>query len=103
MIRRPPRSTLFPYTTLFRSVSDADGVDVGIELERHALARGQVCRGLQEALVVGHVQEPALVEAVDEADLRRQAPLAVHRGRGGVAQGAAGQAVEGGRGARAEE
>src|SRR2546427_7858756 len=24
MIRRPPRSTLFPYTTLFRS-SDADG------------------------------------------------------------------------------
>src|SRR2546421_1261880 len=25
MIRRPPRSTLFPYTTLFRSVSGADG------------------------------------------------------------------------------
>src|SRR3712207_7084837 len=25
MIRRPPRSTLFPYTTLFRSVSDASG------------------------------------------------------------------------------
>src|SRR3712207_7198397 len=24
MIRRPPRSTLFPYTTLFRSVSDID-------------------------------------------------------------------------------
>src|SRR2546426_3456105 len=24
MIRRPPRSTLFPYTTLFRSGSDAD-------------------------------------------------------------------------------
>src|SRR5947209_10132122 len=28
MIRRPPRSTLFPYTTLFRS-SGADGVMVG--------------------------------------------------------------------------
>src|SRR2546428_13822000 len=26
MIRRPPRSTLFPYTTLFRSVAHADGV-----------------------------------------------------------------------------
>src|SRR3712207_8131993 len=25
MIRRPPRSTLFPYTTLFRSVADRDG------------------------------------------------------------------------------
>src|SRR3712207_9296946 len=29
MIRRPPRSTLFPYTTLFRSVvgAERDGVD----------------------------------------------------------------------------
>src|SRR2546430_5880008 len=25
MIRRPPRSTLFPYTTLFRSVCEAGG------------------------------------------------------------------------------
>src|SRR2546422_6839274 len=32
MIRRPPRSTLFPYTTLFRSVrgdDDASRVDAG--------------------------------------------------------------------------
>src|SRR3712207_8953968 len=28
MIRRPPRSTLFPYTTLFRSEADAAGLDV---------------------------------------------------------------------------
>src|SRR5690348_17699371 len=26
MIRRPPRSTLFPYTTLFRSPPDEDGL-----------------------------------------------------------------------------
>src|SRR5438105_10187718 len=26
MIRRPPRSTLFPYTTLFRSSTRADGL-----------------------------------------------------------------------------
>src|SRR3712207_8077632 len=26
MIRRPPRSTLFPYTTLFRSKADGDGI-----------------------------------------------------------------------------
>src|SRR2546430_12834654 len=32
MIRRPPRSTLFPYTTLFRSI-------VGPGLERQAAAR----------------------------------------------------------------
>src|SRR3712207_8176125 len=28
MIRRPPRSTLFPYTTLFRSAGDGDGLVV---------------------------------------------------------------------------
>src|SRR3712207_7478089 len=28
MIRRPPRSTLFPYTTLFRSVDPAAALDV---------------------------------------------------------------------------
>src|SRR2546426_4728635 len=27
MIRRPPRSTLFPYTTLFRSVEGLIGID----------------------------------------------------------------------------
>src|SRR2546430_8755733 len=27
MIRRPPRSTLFPYTTLFRSIDHADFID----------------------------------------------------------------------------
>src|SRR2546427_9273287 len=30
MIRRPPRSTLFPYTTLFRSVRGADGSFQGV-------------------------------------------------------------------------
>src|SRR2546422_6941177 len=34
MIRRPPRSTLFPYTTLFRSLQDRSdaafgGIDIG--------------------------------------------------------------------------
>src|SRR3712207_6865620 len=28
MIRRPPRSTLFPYTTLFRSLSDGSSTEV---------------------------------------------------------------------------
>src|SRR5690242_21542483 len=27
MIRRPPRSTLFPYTTLFRSYNEADNLE----------------------------------------------------------------------------
>src|SRR5256885_7389129 len=38
MIRRPPRSTLFPYTTLFRSVEVQQGLLDDVE---HALARVQ--------------------------------------------------------------
>src|SRR3989442_11505263 len=37
MIRRPPRSTLFPYTTLFRSLLEAVGL--GLFLGREPLAR----------------------------------------------------------------
>src|SRR3712207_9011874 len=41
MIRRPPRSTLFPYTTLFRSVHDDDvGVQPTGEIERGAAVAG---------------------------------------------------------------
>src|SRR5258705_9479278 len=32
MIRRPPRSTVFPYTTLFRSVADFSGQGLSINL-----------------------------------------------------------------------
>src|SRR5256885_12082947 len=35
MIRRPPRSTLFPYTTLFRSRRLADGHDPMWVIEEH--------------------------------------------------------------------
>src|SRR3712207_7953198 len=38
MIRRPPRSTLFPYTTLFRSLLQGEAVDVGV-LNRVGLDR----------------------------------------------------------------
>src|SRR2546426_1997176 len=34
MIRRPPRSTLFPYTTLFRSLDQPDGDDKPWDLRR---------------------------------------------------------------------
>src|SRR2546430_8599582 len=33
MIRRPPRSTLFPYTTLFRSLAIALGVALGYAVQ----------------------------------------------------------------------
>src|SRR3712207_8235730 len=50
MLRRPPRSTLFPYTTLFRSLRGATGV----ELRAPAAGRlGQVERGVGPAHELG--------------------------------------------------
>src|SRR3712207_8899525 len=39
MIRRPPRSTLFPYTTLFRSITDRFLPDKAIDLVDEAASR----------------------------------------------------------------
>src|SRR2546422_8561314 len=54
MIRRPPRSTLFPYTTLFRS---AAGIEVALDgIERHRAAgqhRHIADRTAQSSDVVG--------------------------------------------------
>src|SRR3989454_7833856 len=42
MIRRPPRSTLFPYTTLFRSLPDAGLADDDeIRLPTYEVAAGE--------------------------------------------------------------
>src|SRR5438034_7360777 len=35
MIRRPPRSTLFPYTTLFRSLPDVPNIASGFDETRY--------------------------------------------------------------------
>src|SRR5256885_13130667 len=43
MIRRPPRSTLFPYTTLFRSVADPH-IRLAFQHVQHLLDRMQMGR-----------------------------------------------------------
>src|SRR3712207_7077471 len=54
MIRRPPRSTLFPYTTLFRSLPD------------HADDRRRIDRAAGALVVERHV-------AADDRDVQRPA------------------------------
>src|SRR3712207_7841325 len=39
MIRRPPRSTLFPYTTLFRSLPSGASAETAMEERAEALRR----------------------------------------------------------------
>src|SRR5690348_17702955 len=47
MMRRPPRSTLFPYTTLFRSADPGVGLDLVVIHNRDDLAQFQIRRGAE--------------------------------------------------------
>src|SRR3989449_11590620 len=64
MIRRPPRSTLFPYTTLFRSrkEQDADLQAFGVKfdvyfLESSLYGSGKVEQTLRRLVAAGHTYE----------------------------------------------
>src|SRR3989475_6892060 len=54
MIRRPPRSTLFPYTTLFRSIAEKTGLSE--RYVREWLA-AMVCGGIIEYRLEEHTSE----------------------------------------------
>src|SRR3712207_7036405 len=70
MIRRPPRSTLFPYTTLFRSIGGrkaepamrADPLDV---LRAHVRARVHEPPALSDGELVERIVSGALVSSVE--------------------------------------
>src|SRR5258708_19041611 len=61
MIRRPPRSTLFPYTTLFRSARDLRVKEVVRLRQRQHGARGG-----------GGPGDEAAREAIDQRDEQRR-------------------------------
>src|SRR3712207_8012753 len=52
MIRRPPRSTLFPYTTLFRSEPVVAG-RVAQEIEEHQIESEVGCRANEDSIEHG--------------------------------------------------
>src|SRR5690349_22017374 len=54
MIRRPPRSTLFPYTTLFRSLRVARGIERSDETA-HRVRDDRKATGLPRALCFDEV------------------------------------------------
>src|SRR2546430_8470005 len=74
MIRRPPRSTLFPYTTLFRSWSDPRTIAAGLRVpsplgDRLMLAvlrqsGGEAVAGAGAQLAPPG-QEPQMLEGID--------------------------------------
>src|SRR2546430_4061363 len=64
MIRRPPRSTLFPYTTLFRSLGRDMALEcpVAIKVLRPELATAHAAeRFLREARMLASLRHPHIV------------------------------------------
>src|SRR2546429_6345021 len=76
MIRRPPRSTLFPYTTLFRSPSVAPGQVADLHVQVRGPHRpvdrgvGDVGRGAQVLVAVRFVDEQRSEEHTSELQSR---------------------------------
>src|SRR3712207_8658515 len=79
MIRRPPRSTLFPYTTLFRSLALRlnDGQHVAVPRQRPARQGAAISRARAETRVGLAPRQPS----VGAAPIGRG--LAHHRRLGG--------------------
>src|SRR5260370_28713673 len=79
MIRRPPRSTLFPYTTLFRS-KNLPGAPVELSGARVGGGDGQAeltlpVRLFPAPVVVDEVQQPHLLERSEEHTSELQSHL----------------------------
>src|SRR3712207_8606722 len=78
MIRRPPRSTLFPYTTLFRSVrvlqraARGDGPRPGADLPRAVRASGKRSRAGGAVPVDAHLLAAAPVPQLDVRERDRK-------------------------------
>src|SRR3712207_6886487 len=76
MIRRPPRSTLFPYTTLFRSrefrrcIAEAAERGQTVFLSSHQLAEVEAVCTRVGILRHGHLVEVAGLEELDRKSTR---------------------------------
>src|SRR2546430_10442937 len=68
MIRRPPRSTLFPYTTLFRSSSFIGGVSTELHFQPDLVTRAL------NALPGIHSDAPSLLNVSAEVAMSRPSP-----------------------------
>src|SRR3712207_1891081 len=86
MIRRPPRSTLFPYTTLFRSLAvDRDQrrqlerlLEVALGLDEAARPRAPAVGDVLQRALAALVADGAVERVVDEQELDHRALRVVH-------------------------
>src|SRR5256885_11737258 len=78
MIRRPPRSTLFPYTTLFRSEASDNDKFVAFDFLKNAnIAAGGVlpmCQDTGTAIIMGKKGRLVWTERSEEHTSELQSP-----------------------------
>src|SRR2546426_9194140 len=80
MIRRPPRSTLFPYTTLFRSLRRGRNVRKGVRLWRESVRESARPGGFRSEEHTSELQSPCnlvcrlLLEKKKTSSLRECGP-----------------------------
>src|SRR5262245_65390829 len=71
MIRRPPKSTLFPYTTLFRSAGGRGCAGIAVVREADGRGRiGKLERSLEPSQRAHAFQQPSLAGAGDRKSTR---------------------------------
>src|SRR3712207_2118082 len=70
MIRRPPRSTLFPYTTLFRSYSEAVAADIDAEIR--ALIEAAHDEAWEILVEYRHVLDQLVLELMEKETLSKE-------------------------------
>src|SRR5690349_22882475 len=82
MIRRPPRSTLFPYTTLFRSQVEVGDALAEIETDKASMELEAEDAGVLTRIIAGEGDEVAVGEAIAVISADGEAPdAAPHEAR----------------------
>src|SRR5260370_9598104 len=81
MIRRPPRSTLFPYTTLFRSLSLGDHV----ETFSYSIADGHGDVSTSTLAITVHIAPEAVTATADTNAVTEDSTLTVSAADGVLA------------------
>src|SRR2546427_11459781 len=78
MIRRPPRSTLFPYTTLFRSICAATWIGKSPSRAFNGVTVAPINRGAENLIrpPTGRTESPdSIISTAAAAEFRSEHPL----------------------------